>query len=214
MGSMPIGQAEAVTGLQIADAYNLIANGGRFVPPRLVKAIVGPGGKRHAPPAPAAHRVLSARVDHQLLSMLGSVVGQHGTAPKAAVPGYVVAGKTGTAQVPSKHGGYIPGAFMATFVGVVPAKHPALTILVTLDRPAGPNYFGGSVAAPVFSKIASDALVLLHSPPPRLAGQPARGGLPAQPGKDRAPSRPSQRPAAPPPTPSSTLSPSMSSGTG
>ncbi|MGH9065793.1 MAG: peptidoglycan D,D-transpeptidase FtsI family protein [Acidimicrobiales bacterium] len=165
MGSMPIGQDEAVTALQIADAYNVVANGGTWVPPRLVQATVDASGTRHAVPPTHRHRVLTASVASQLTGMLEDVVGPQGTAPKAAVPGYTVAGKTGTAQIPSTTGpGYVPGAFMATFAGFAPAEHPALTIVVTLDRPT-PDVYGGDVAAPVFSQIAQYALRRLHIPP-------------------------------------------------
>ncbi|MGH9127812.1 MAG: peptidoglycan D,D-transpeptidase FtsI family protein [Acidimicrobiales bacterium] len=174
MGSMPIGQAEAVSALQVADAYNMVANGGVFVPPRLVEATVGADGTRHDVAPLPSHRVLSPTVARQLMTMLGDVV-KSGTAPEAAVPGYTVVGKTGTAQVPS-NGAYVPGAFMASFVGIVPAQHPALTMVVTLDQPGSTNYYGGSVAAPVFSQIATDALRLLHVPPGGVSGGSVQPG--------------------------------------
>jgi cell division protein FtsI (penicillin-binding protein 3) len=164
MGSMPIGQAEAMSSMQIADAYNMVANGGVFVQPRLVAATVAPDGTRQQLPASPSHRVLSPVIASELIGMLGGVVGPNGTAPDAAVPGYTVVGKTGTSQIPS-NGGYTANAFMASFVGIVPADRPALTIVVTLNQPAPPDYYGGTIAAPVFSQVATEALRLLHIPP-------------------------------------------------
>lgn len=165
MGSMPIGQAESVTALQIADAYNMVANGGVFVPPRLVEATIGANGVRHNVALAPTHRVVSTTVASELVTMLGDVVSSNGTAPEAAVPGYTVVGKTGTAQVPTANG-YNDTDFMATFVGIVPAQNPAMTMVVTLDQPAlASAYYGGTGAAPVFSQVASDVLRLLNVPP-------------------------------------------------
>ncbi len=201
MGSMPIGQDEAVTGLQLADSYNMVANGGMWVPPRLVRYILGPGQARHPVPTGRRHRVVSPTVARELTGMFEHVVGTNGTAPMAAVPGYTVAGKTGTAQIPSTTGpGYQPGDFMASFVGFVPAQHPALTIEVTLEHPT--PIYGGSVAAPVFSQIAQYALRELDIPPgsgPGRSGQGATGPGSGGPGGGG---------------PGTTIAPSTSSGAG
>ena len=95
--------------------------------------------------------------------MLKGVVSDQGTAQLAAIPGYTVAGKTGTAQKPGPHG-YIPGAYVATFVGMVPASNPKLVVLVTVDEPSL-NIFGGIVAAPAFAQIAAFDLQYLEVPP-------------------------------------------------
>ncbi len=165
IGSVPIGQDSSVTELQIADAYNTIANGGVFVPPKLVKGFGEPNkGMVTEASSQKPRRVISPYVDSELVSMFQQVV-QSGTGVEAVVPGYTVAGKTGTAQIPNPiAAGYLPGAYMATFAGFVPAQNPALTIVVTLDRPT-PVYYGGSVAAPVFSEIARYALRQLDIPP-------------------------------------------------
>jgi cell division protein FtsI (penicillin-binding protein 3) len=162
MGSMPIGQAEAVTQIQIADAYSTIANGGIMMAPRLVSATVNPDGKVTKLPLKSGKRIISKFADKELISMFEQVV-NYGTGVEAAIPGYVVAGKTGTAQIPSPTGGYIPGAFDATFVGFTPAQNPSLVGVVTIDRPN--NYYGGSAAAPVFSEIMAYALHLFNIPP-------------------------------------------------
>jgi cell division protein FtsI (penicillin-binding protein 3) len=154
--SLPIGQVDAVSALQVLDAYNAVANGGVFVAPKLVQATISPSGTLTPTPASATHPVFSPPVDAELSSMLQQVVNV-GTGTSAAVPGYTVAGKTGTAQIPTPdHDSYITGAYMASFVGYAPAVNPTLSMIVVLDRPT--PIFGGTVAAPVFSQIMSYAL--------------------------------------------------------
>jgi len=155
--SLAIGQTDAVSEMQVLTAYNAIANGGEYIAPSLVEATVGADGATHRAPAAARHRVVPAGVASELTSMLEQVV-DNGTGVAASVPGYLVAGKTGTAQIPADNGtpGYITGAYDATFVGFAPANHPVLSAIVMLDQPT--PIYGGAVAAPVFSKIMSYAL--------------------------------------------------------
>ncbi len=156
IGSTPIGQSDAVTAQQVLDAYNAVANGGVFVSPRLVRGMVGLGGKMQAAAASPAHRVIDAKTNAELTTMLESVVAT-GTGVSAAVDGYTVAGKTGTAQVPSPdHLGYIPGDYIGSFAGFAPAQHPVLSAIVVLNHPT--PIYGGAVAAPVFSTIMAYAL--------------------------------------------------------
>jgi len=156
MGSVPIGTGEAVTPLQILDAYNMVANDGELIPPRLVEATIAPNDVEHVLPPPKGRRALSKRTVGELLPMLEQVT-EDGTAIAARIPGYTVAGKTGTAQIPSKTGpGYQPGAWNATFVGFAPAQNPALTTLVMLGHPD--LIYGGLASAPVFSAIMRFAL--------------------------------------------------------
>jgi len=156
IGSTPIGQDQLVTPLQILDSYNAIANGGVMVPPRLVLGTLRQGHLVPMP-APLPHRILPSWVDVELRSLLSGVTGAHATAPAAAIPGYVVAGKTGTSQKPSRtHPGYQPGAYWGTFVGMVPAAHPVLSAIVMFDQPV--PIYGGMTAAPVFSAIMRYAL--------------------------------------------------------
>lgn len=155
IGSTPIGQDTGVTAMQVVDAMNTVANGGRFVPPHLVRAIIGPDGTLHRLPEAKGRRLFSRTTASELTRMLEQVV-IDGTGVKAPIPGYSVAGKTGTAQIPNGHGGYIPNGYMATFTGFAPAENPVLTAVVTLDH-AWPPY-GGSVAAPVFSEVMRYAL--------------------------------------------------------
>jgi len=158
IGNVPIGQGISVTAIQLASVYAAIANGGEWIQPHLVDHVQG-----ERPPRLHRRRILSRHVDHELLSMLKGVVSDAGTGEEAAIPGYTVAGKTGTAQKPGPHG-YMPGKYVATFVGVVPARHPRLVVLVSVDEPHG-AIFGGVVAAPAFAQIASFDLQYLEVPP-------------------------------------------------
>jgi cell division protein FtsI (penicillin-binding protein 3) len=154
--SLPIGQVDAVNALQVLDAYNAVANGGVFVQPKLVEAKVSPSGALTKTPPSPTHQAFSPAVDAELNSMLQQVVST-GTGTSATVPGYTVAGKTGTAQIPTQgKDSYVTGAYMASFVGFAPAVNPTLSIIVVLDQPT--PIFGGTVAAPVFSQIMSYAL--------------------------------------------------------
>jgi cell division protein FtsI (penicillin-binding protein 3) len=154
--SLPIGQVDAVSALQVLDAYNTVANNGMFVAPKLVQGTLDPSGALKPTPPSPTHQVISPPVDAELTSMLEQVVST-GTGTSAVVPGYTVAGKTGTAQIPTPGAdSYVPGAYMATFVGFAPASNPTLSMIVVLNRPT--PIFGGTVSAPVFSQIMSYAL--------------------------------------------------------
>jgi cell division protein FtsI/penicillin-binding protein 2 len=149
IGNVPIGQGIAVTPIQMASAYGAIANGGVWVQPHLVERIGGGAGTR-----PKRRRIVSREVNSELKAMLTNVVDEHGaTGNEAAIAGYTVAGKTGTAQKPGPNG-YTTGKYEASFVGMVPVGKPRLVVLVTVDEPHG-AIFGGIVAAPAFAQIAS-----------------------------------------------------------
>jgi cell division protein FtsI/penicillin-binding protein 2 len=158
IGNVPIGQGVSVTALQLASVYGAIANKGLWVQPHLVDHVQG-----EKPPAPKTRRILTPRIDRTLLQLLRGVVSDAGTAQAAEIPGYSVAGKTGTAQVPGPNG-YEPGKYVATFVGMVPASNPRLVVLVSVDEPKN-AIFGGVVAAPAFAQIASFDLQYLEVPP-------------------------------------------------
>ncbi|HEY1989316.1 MAG TPA: penicillin-binding protein 2 [Acidimicrobiales bacterium] len=156
IGSTPIGQNDAVTAQQLLDAYNAVANGGVLVQPRLVRGTVSSGGTMSAAAPATSRRVIDPATTAELTTMLEGVV-TGGTGTAAAIDGYTVAGKTGTAQIPDpSHLGYIPGAFYGSFVGFAPAQNPVLSAVVVLDRPT--PIYGGAVAAPVFSTIMEYAL--------------------------------------------------------
>jgi cell division protein FtsI (penicillin-binding protein 3) len=158
IGNVPIGQGIAVTPMQMASMYAAIANHGIWTQPQLVDRIAG-GPRRTS----ARRRLVSRTVAGELMTMLKDVVSE-GTGTYAAIPGYLVAGKTGTAQKPDSHGGYASGKYVASFVGIVPASHPHLVVLVTVDEPHG-AIFGGVVAAPAFQQIASFDLRYLEISP-------------------------------------------------
>jgi cell division protein FtsI (penicillin-binding protein 3) len=158
MGNLPMGQGESVTPIQMATAYSAIANGGVLRPPHIVAAV---GGKPR--PVPAAHRIISTSTAASLRDMLRGVLADGGTASGAAIPGYDLAGKTGTASV-VVNGKYSQSDYIASFIGMVPASAPKLVVAVMVDEPHG-SIFGGSVAAPAFQKIVGWAVPYLGISP-------------------------------------------------
>jgi cell division protein FtsI (penicillin-binding protein 3) len=142
----------------MASVYAAVANGGVWVQPHLVSRV---GGR--APFTPAKRRIMPAEVNREVKTMLRDVVAE-GTGTEAAVPGYTVAGKTGTAQKPDGHGGYSSSKFVASFVGMVPASKPRLVIAIAVDEPSA-VIWGGVVAAPAFAAIAKFAMQYLEVPP-------------------------------------------------
>jgi cell division protein FtsI (penicillin-binding protein 3) len=166
----PIGQATmaygyglSVTPLQLAQAYAVLGAGGIRRPVSLRKVDAVPEGER----------VLAEPVARELIRMMERVVSEEGTARRAAVMGYRVSGKTGTAWKASATGGYSTNKYMAVFGGVVPASNPRLACVVVIDEPSSGAYYGGEVSAPVFSAVMSGALRLLAIPPDDLSSVPA-----------------------------------------
>jgi len=163
IGNVPIGQGIAVTPVQMAAAYAAIANRGVWSRPHLVDHVSG-GGR----PSLQRRRLVSPQVASQLMFMLKDVVAE-GTGTYAAIPGYEVAGKTGTAQKADSHGGYATGRYVASFVGIVPASRPRFVILVMVDEPQN-AIWGGVVAAPAFQQIARFDLQYSEVPPDSPTG--------------------------------------------
>lgn len=163
MGTVPIGTGVAVTAMQMLDVYAAIANGGVWRQPRLIAATVDRDGVRHAAPEGRSRRAISARTAAQLTTMLEGVV-SYGTGGMARVPGYAVAGKTGTARKPLAGGGGYSDDYIASFIGFAPAEAPTVAVAVILDDP-GTAIYGGTVAAPAFARIMGAALRALHVPP-------------------------------------------------
>ena len=153
IGNLPIGQGLAVTPMQMAAAYQAIAMGGVTHKPHIVTGDPSP-----------PRRVVSKRTADQVSRMLEGVLSAGGTAEEAQVPGYKLAGKTGTAEKPDETGGYSKTKFVASFIGYAPARNPRLLVAVMVDEPQGEIY-GGVVAAPAFEKIVSFALPYLGIPP-------------------------------------------------
>jgi cell division protein FtsI (penicillin-binding protein 3) len=155
------GYGLSVTPLQLARAYAIVGAGGVKRPVTL---------RRVDEPVPG-ERVMDERVARELLRMMESVVSQDGTGGRAALAGYRVAGKTGTAWTASA-GGYSTERYKGTFGGVVPASRPRLAAIVMIDEPSGSKYYGGDVAAPVFASVMAGALRLLGVPPDGLDALP------------------------------------------
>ena len=161
MASLSMGYAVSVTPLQMAAAVSAVANGGELVEPRLVRAVIR-NGIRAETPVRIVRRAISPETASELTRIMERVA-EEGTARAAQVPGYRVAGKTGTAEKLVK-GRYSNTDHNASFVGFVPSRRPALTILVMIDTPRGGSYTGGRVAAPVFQRVAEEALRHLAIP--------------------------------------------------
>jgi cell division protein FtsI (penicillin-binding protein 3) len=159
MGNLPIGQGMAVTLMQMATGYAAIANGGVLRAPHVVEEV---GGR--AAPKPKGRRVISEATAAAVRRMLEGVLGPGGTASGAGIDGYVMAGKTGTAEKPDEFGGYSKTKFVSSFVGFAPAKRPKLLVAVMVDEPQG-DIYGGTVAAPAFREITSFALNYLRIAP-------------------------------------------------
>jgi cell division protein FtsI (penicillin-binding protein 3) len=161
MGNLPIGQGELVTPMQMVTAYSAIANGGVLRPPHIVGAIDG-----SPQPQPAGHRVISTTTAAELRKMLEGVLAPGGTASEVSIPGYQLAGKTGTAsKIDPATGEYSKSAYVASFIGFAPASDPKLLCAVVVDEPQAGSIFGGTVAAPAFGQIMSFALPYLRIAP-------------------------------------------------
>jgi cell division protein FtsI (penicillin-binding protein 3) len=160
MGNLPIGQGTAVTPMQMAQAYAAIANGGILRTPRGVRRV---DGKRVA--VPKGRRIISGGTAREVREMLEGAFAPGGTASEVSIPGYKLAGKTGTAnKIDPLTGEYSESRYVASFIGFAPALNPKLLIEVMVDEPQTEIY-GGVVAAPAFGKIASFALRYLRIPP-------------------------------------------------
>jgi cell division protein FtsI (penicillin-binding protein 3) len=161
MGNLPIGQGQLVTPLQMASAYSAIANGGILRRPHIIQSVDG-----SPQPEPRGHRVISSTTAASLRQMLEGVLAPGGTASEVSIPGYQLAGKTGTAsKVDEATGEYSKSRYVASFMGFAPASNPKLLCAVIVDEPQSGSIFGGTVAAPAFGQIMSFALPYLRIPP-------------------------------------------------
>jgi cell division protein FtsI (penicillin-binding protein 3) len=158
LATMAYGYGIAVTPVQLAQAYAVFASYGLKRPISLLKQ----------DQVPEAQRVMPERVAKQVIAMLETVVQKGGTGTRAGVASYRVAGKTGTVHKPSKDGGYADDVYAAVFAGMAPASKPRLVSVVIIDNPKGEQYYGGEVAAPVFSRIMAESLRLLNVAPDNL----------------------------------------------
>jgi cell division protein FtsI (penicillin-binding protein 3) len=161
--TLAFGYGLSVTPLQLARAYAVLAADGISRPVSLLRV----------KEAPAGERVMSTRTASLMRKMMEAVVSAEGTAPQAAVEGYRVAGKTGTVKKSIK-GGYAEDRYLAVFAGMVPVSDPRLVMAVVIDEPSAGKYYGGQVAAPVFSRVMAGALHLLNISPDALPGSGVR----------------------------------------
>lgn len=162
--TLAYGYGLQVTPLQLARAYAAIANDG-LLPPVSFEALDAP---------PEHVRAISPEIAAQLMAMLEVVVSDQGTALRASIPGYSVAGKTGTARIHEPGGGYSDNRYRAFFAGMAPASNPRFVAVVVINDPRGAEYYGGDVAAPVFAAVVGKALRLYGVAPDAL---PAQGSL-------------------------------------
>jgi len=170
----------AVTPIQMAMACAVVANGGVYRPPTIVKGVRedARGAAMVKGPERPERRVLSEKAARQVMQCMVETMGEYGTGTKGRVPGYTVAGKTGTARKHIERVGYVAGRYTASFVGFLPAENPRLLGLIVIDEPkaSGPQVYGGAVAAPVFQSIAKRAVRILGIEPDRpeeLVPEPA-----------------------------------------
>ena len=158
LGTNAIGQGVAVTVLQMASVYATVANHGVLRAPTVLRGTVDARGRLAKADRRPGRRVLSARTAKTLSKILEGVVEEGGTGTAAALDEWRVAGKTGTARKPDPNRrGYLPGAYVGSFIGFAPAERPQVVVAVVIDQPTR-GYYGGSVAAPVFKEVASSAL--------------------------------------------------------
>jgi cell division protein FtsI (penicillin-binding protein 3) len=164
--NLPFGQGESMTVLQLASIYQTIANNGVRIPPRVVSSVTSSDGTVSPTRQPRGIDVISPTTATTLRTMLESVTLPGGTGTKAAIPGYRVAGKTGTAQQPdpNHNGAYSSWMNWDTFAGMVPADNPQFVVAIMVDNPAH-GLEGGDVAAPLFHEVAGYELMHAQIPP-------------------------------------------------
>ena len=169
-GAISFGQGISVSAVQLITAVSAIANDGIRMKPYLVQAIMDPNGRMlKSFGSQEGQRVISAKTARSIKNIMKSVITPGGTGVNAALEGYSVCGKTGTAQKIDATGGYAKGKYNASFVGFAPAENPQIAILVVVDEPEKEHY-GGIVAAPAFKKIAHETLSYLQVRPGKVSG--------------------------------------------
>ncbi|MER7111440.1 peptidoglycan D,D-transpeptidase FtsI family protein [Streptomyces sp. NPDC000229] len=163
--TIPFGQGLSINAMQAASVYSTIANGGVRIEPTLVRGTKGPDGRFTPAPAPKQTRVVSEKTAKTLAAMLESVVDdEEGTGTKAAIPGYRVAGKTGTANRVDPQLGRYKG-YTASFAGFAPADDPRITVYCAIQNPTRGSYFGGQICGPIYKKVMEFALKTLQVAP-------------------------------------------------
>ncbi|MGW2276859.1 penicillin-binding transpeptidase domain-containing protein [Streptomyces sp. NPDC001770] len=163
--TIPFGQGLSLNAVQAASVYSTIANGGVRIAPTLVRGTKGPDGRYTDATKPEETRVVSEKTAKEVSTMLESVVSdEEGTGTKARIPGYRVAGKTGTANRVDPVSGVYDG-YTASFAGFAPADDPQITVYCAIQNPTKGNYFGGQICGPIYKKVMEFALKTLQTPP-------------------------------------------------
>jgi cell division protein FtsI (penicillin-binding protein 3) len=179
--TIPFGQGLSLSAMQAASVYSTIANDGVRIEPTLIRGTKGPDGRFTPAPAPEKTRVVSKQTARTLATMLESVVDdQEGTGTKARIPGYRVAGKTGTANRVDPELGRYKG-YTASFAGFAPADKPQITVYCAIQNPTKGSYFGGQICGPIYRKVMEFALKTVQAAP--TGADPARLPVTFKPGQ-------------------------------